>query len=635
MQAYIPVPMPRLALSLLVLTAVFASAADITITNPPEPKLVGPLLRPFHFEKRIVSDPVFKDSARLEALVKAGNLYLSVNDMVALVLENNLDIDLQRYGPFLAKEVQRRTEGGGYLRNVDSPVLAGPQSVSLAGVSVNANGLAGGSGVGSGGGIVSQIGPIPPSLDPQVYAVYSLGHTTTPLTNTLLNQTTALTNDYRQFVFQYSQQFATGTSVSLTYLANRSKLNSPTPLLNPSTTGFIDLTINQNLLQGRSIAVNNRDIVVARNNLKVTTLQLKRQVVTTVSAALNLYWDLVSFLESQRITERAVQASEKLYQDNQNQARLGALAPIEVTRAAAAVSSAKQDLLIAQTNVAQQETLLKNALSRNGSDSVWLDNVHILPLDPIVVPAQASAPVVAELIREAVENRAEIEQTRLNLESNKILIKGDKNGLLPNLSAFAELTNNGLSGERNALYNNCCGSPDNYFVGGTGTLAGQLVRRNFPNYSAGFSLNIPLRNRAAQADYVTDLLQLRQTEIQLKRALNQVSVDVKNAVIGVEQARLRYETAVNTRRLGEQSLEAEQNRFKYGAVPDATMVIQSQKDLSAAQSSEVQAMANYTHAKIAFDEAVGRTLNENHITLSEAVAGRVARDSSIPEGGAR
>lgn len=624
--------MPRLAFCLLVSTVAFAAPADITITNPAEPRLVGPLLRPFHFEKRIVSNPSFQDSPRLESLVKAGNLYLAVNDMIALVLENNLDIDLQRYGPFLAKEVQRRTEGGGFLRNVDTPVLAGAQSVSLAGVNTNANGLAGGSGVGSGGGIVSQIGPVPPSLDPSIFTSYNFGHTTTPLTNTRLNQTTALTNDYRQFVFQYSQQFITGTSGSFTYLSNRSKLNSPTPLLNPSTSGFIDITINQNLLQGRSISVNNRDMVVARNNLKVTTLQLKRQVVTTVSATLNLYWDLVSFIENQHITERALQAAEKLYQDNQNQARLGALAPIEVTRAAAAVSSARQDLLIAQTNVAQQETLLKNALSRNGSDSVWLDNVHIVPLDPIVVPAAAGAPVVADLIREAMENRPEVEQTRVNLESNKILIKGDKNGLLPNLSAFAEFTNNGLAGERNALYNNCCGSPDAYFVGGTGTLLGQLARRNFPNYSAGFSLNIPLRNRAAQADYVTDMLQLRQTEIQLKRTLNQVSVDVKNAVIGLEQARLRYETAVNTRKLGEQSLEAEQNRFKYGAVPDATLVIQAQKDLSAAQSSEVQAMANFSHARISFDEAVGRTLSENHITLSEAVAGRVTRESVIPAG---
>ncbi|MES1257123.1 MAG: hypothetical protein ABUS51_01785, partial [Acidobacteriota bacterium] len=130
--------------------------SEITVTAPPPPRVVGPLLRPFHLEKRIVSPARLADSPRLQALVRGGNLYLTAQDVVALVLENNLDIDIQRYGPFLAREVQRRTEGGGFLRSVDTGVLQGPQSVSLAGVNVNANGLAGGAGVGSGGGYVSQ-----------------------------------------------------------------------------------------------------------------------------------------------------------------------------------------------------------------------------------------------------------------------------------------------------------------------------------------------------------------------------------------------------------------------------------------------------------------------------------------------
>ena len=158
----------------------------------------------------------------------------------------------------------------------------------------------------------------------------------------------------------------------------------------------------------------------------------------------------------------------------------------------------------------------------------------------------------------------------------------------------------------------------------------QIFRRNFPNYSAGFSLNIPFRNRAAQADYVTDQLQLRQTELQLQRAMNQVRVDVKTALIGLQQARARYETAVDTRALAEQTLEAEQSRFKYG-VSTVALVIQAQKDLAADQDGEVQAMANYTHAKIAFDLAMGRTLDVNHISMEEALAGQVQRESVIPD----
>ena len=609
--------------------AVFAQSSEVSIETPKPVPVVGRLLSPFHIEKRFVPPARLANSPRLESLVRGGNLYLSVQDVIALVLENNLDIAVQRYSPFLGREVLRRTEGGGYLRQVDTPLLAGPTSVSTAGVSVNANGLAGGTGIGAGGGIVSQIGPLPPNLDPSVYASLQLGHLTTPLTNTLLNQTSALTNNYRQFVFQYSQQFITGTSGAFTYLNYRSLLNSSTPLFNPSLVGFVDLQITQNLLQGLSIGVNNRDIRVARNNMKVSDLQVKLQVATTVSAVLNLYWDLVSFIDAVRIKEQALATAQKLYDDYRKMLEIGALPAVEVTRAAAQVSVSKEDLLFAQTNVAQQEIVLKNALSRNAIANAWLDDVHIVPLNPIEVPKAEDLKPVPELIADALSNRAEIGRSKINIESQKILIKGDRNGMLPTLQAFLELTNHGLSGPVNPLYNGCCGSPDPYFVGGTGNVLGQILRRNFPDYSAGFSLTIPFRNRAAQADYVTDQLQLRQNELQLQRAINQVTVDVKTSVIGLQQARARYQTAVDTRVLAEQSLKDEQNRFQHG-VSSVALVIQSQRDLATAEDAEVQAMANYTHARIAFDLAMGRTLEVNHISLREAVTGHVGRESIIP-----
>jgi outer membrane protein TolC len=456
------------------------------------------------------------------------------------------------------------------------------------------------------------------------------GHQSTPLTNEQLNQTSALTNDYRQFVFQYSQQFITGTNAQLTFSDYRSLENSPANLFNPSITGFLDLQISQNLLQGFNIGVNNRDIRIAKNNMKVTNLQLKLQVATTVSAALNLYWDLVSFVDAVRIKEQALATSQKLHDDDEKMVKIGSLPAVEVTRAAAQVSVSKEDLLFAQTNVQQQEIVLKNALSRNAMANAWLDDVHIVPLDPIQVPETDEVKALKELIPEAILSRIEIEQSKVNIDSEKIAIRGSRNGLLPTLQAFLELTNNGLSGPVNPILCGTCGVPDPYFIGGTGNALAQVFRRDFPNYSAGVSLTIPFRNRAAQADYVTDQLQLRQAELKLQRAANQVTVDVKTALIGLQQARARYETAVDTRKLGEQSLKDEQNRFQHG-VSSVTLVIQAQRDVANDQDAEVQAMANYTHAKIAFDMAMGRTLDVNHISMQEAAAGSVARPSAIPE----
>jgi outer membrane protein TolC len=389
------------------------------------------------------------------------------------------------------------------------------------------------------------------------------------------------------------------------------------------------LYLTQNLLQGRSLGVNNRQIRIAKNNMKVTNLQVELQVGTTVAAVLNLYWDLVSFNEAVRIKERAVETAQTLYEGNRKQVEIGAMAGIEITRSAAGVSSAKEDLLIAQTNVQQQEIVLKNALSRNGMENTWLDDVHIVPLDSIEVPKSEEVRPVQDLIGEALKSRLEIERGKLNMESQKLTVEGTKNGLLPSLQAFAEFTHKGLSGPANPLYNNCCGGPNDFFLGGYGNLFSQIFRRNFPDYSAGFSLNIPFRNRQSQADYVTDMLQLRQAELQFQRSVNQVRVDVKTALIGLQQARARYETAVNTRKLSEQSLEAENKRFQAG-VGSVALVMQAQRDLANTQDAEVQSMANYTHAQIFFDQAMGRTLAVNKISMDEALEGKVKRESVVP-----
>ena len=606
-----------------------APAAEVAVTNPKAPRYVGPILRPFHLEKRIVAPAKLTNSPRLESLVRSGNLYLSAQDVIALALENNLDIAIQRYSPFLAREVLRRAEAGQLLRAVDTPVAPGPTSVSTAGVSTNGNGL-GGAGLASGAGLVTGIGQNPPNLDPSIFVNAQFGHVTTPQSNTSFVGTTSLTNSYRYLQFGYSQSFVTNTFIQFVGQTTRSNYNSSTYLFNPSINGYFDFQVNQPLLQGFGSGVNDRYIKVAKNNMKITDMQMKLQVATTISAVLNLYWDLVSFIDAVRIKEQALTTAQNLLEGNKKQVSIGALPAVEVTRAAAEVSSSKEDLLIAQTNVAQQEIVLKNALNRNGLENTWLDDVHIIPLDRIVVPQTEEIQPIQDLLQEALTNRQDILQSKVNVESAKFLARGDKNSLLPSLSAFAELTNHGLAGPANPLYSNCCGEPNPFFIGGLGSVFSQLFRRNFPDYSAGIAFTVPIRNRSAQADYVTDELQLRQRELTLQRSINQVRVDVKTAVIGLQQARTRYQTAVDTRLLAEQSLKNEQSRFQYG-VSTVALVIQAQKDLATNQDAEVQAMANYTHARIAYDFALGRTLDVNHISMEEARSGQVQRESRIPD----
>ena len=566
---------------------------------------------------------------RLEALVRAGNLYLSAQDVIALALENNLDIEIQRYGPLLTKEVLLRATGGGPLRDVGVSVAAGPTSVSTTGVSLNASGGAtttAGAGVSSSGGILTQLGPTIPNLDPNLSLYANFGHYTSPQSNTVLTGTTAVILEQRQFQGQFSQYTDFGLYGQLTYGSTYNHYNSLAFDVNPYNSAYIDLQFTQNLLYGFGRSVLGRNIKVAKNNEKASTLQFKQQVITTVSSVLNLYWDLVSFNEDLRARRDELATAQALFEDNKKQVQIGTLAPIEVTRAESQVYASQQDLLISQTNLLQQETVLKNALSRNGVASPLMADVHVIPLDTIQVPEKDELKPLDDLVREAMGKRVEILQQQINIDSNKVNLVGVKNELKPTLQAFVDLRNSGLSGD--AVVNGF-GSPDPFLVGGYGNVLAQIFRRNYPTYSAGLSLNIPLRNRIAQSDYATSALQLRQQELQLQKQTNQVRVDVQNAVIGLRQARVRYDSAVKARILQQQTLDADKKKYTLGA-STVFQVVQDQQTLAAAESTETQALANYSHARIAFDQSLGTTLEVNHISLEEALNGRVARQSVLP-----
>ena len=586
---------------------------------------LGFLVNPYR--AGVVPPVHLENSGRFSQLIRAGNLYLSAHDIVALAIENNIDVEIQRYGPLLARQVLLRAQGGGALRSVGQGVVAGPQSVSLQGVTANASVINAGSGVTSGGGIVTQLGPSIPSLDPTLVVFANVAHSTSVQSNTFLTGTTALVSSTRTFQSQIVKNFDWGLTGQLTFASTRIGLNSQLFNLNPYTQGFLDLQVTQNLLQNFGRAVIGRNIRVQKNNVKVSMLQFQQQLIATVSAALNLYWDLVSFHADVDARRRELETSRQLLEDNRKQVDLGALAPIEITRAESQLYSSEQDLVTSQTNLLQQETILKNYLSRNGITEGGLSSLRIVPLDSFEVPEKEETRPLEDWINQALANRVELQQARLNLDSNRMNLVGIQSSLRPTLQAFGELTNNGLSGDLTAL--GALQPGIGRLVGGYGNLLSQIAGRAYPNYSAGVSLNIPLRNRAAQADYATSLLEIRQNELNLRKNINQIRVDVQNALVGLEQARARYEAARRARILQEQTLAGDRRRNELGALV-IYQVMTDQRDFASAESAEVQSMANYTHARIAFDQALGATLAVNHVSVSEALQGQVSQPSVLP-----
>lgn len=608
----------------------------------PVPGATNPQLDTGGFFSRIASpytapnipNVQLSNSSRLEALIRAGRIYLSLQDAIALALENNLDIAVSRYGPQIADIDLLRAKAGGLLRGVPTAVQQGATSAlsTASGAGSGSSGTSFSSATnsttgGAGGAVITQTGVAPLNLDPLLYSSYQWGHRTTIYSNTVTTGTNSLTTEAHSWNTGFQQSFITGTTFSAGFNTDIGVLsNNRYSLLNPVTQGNIQLQLTQRLLQGFGPAVNNRNIRIAKNNQRVSDLVFKQQVITTIASIINLYWDLVSFNEDLRVRRQALSVAEKFYGDQKKQVEIGTIAPIEVVRAEANVAQAQQDLTNAETSVLQQETIIKNELSRTGVSSPTISEARLVPTDQLRLPEKEPVEPIQDLVAKAVDLRPELEQTTINIRNTKIGIQGDKSALLPSLDFQASIQNNGLAGERNALY--VGENPtDAYFVGGLGGSLGQMFRRNFPNYTFALSLQIPLRNRTAQADYARDMLTLRQQELQAQSQINSIRVDVQQALIGVTQARARYQFALKTRVLQEQTLDAEQKKYALGA-STAFQVIETQRDLAAAQAAEVAAMAAYNRARTQLDYATGQILDKFNVELGEAKRGVVSTPPS-------
>jgi outer membrane protein len=577
-----------------------------------------------------------ENSGRLGNLVRAGMLYLTVQDAIALALENNMDIEVARYNPILAEWQLERSRAGGALPGVPSSAaqagnVANGQGVvgSQAAAGVNTGGN-GGNGPSATNATIAQIGPIAQTLDPIIQENTVFSHQTAPQADTVQSVLPVLISATRNSSFSYQQGFLIGGNITATYRDSYLNENAPTDVLNPSSAPSLTLTYQQNLLRGFGVGVNARTIRVSQLNVKASALNFKTQVSNTVNQVLNLYYALSAGYEDIRAKSNAVEVAQKFYENSGLQERAGTLARLDVITAESQLATAQYDLVNSETTLRQQELQLKNLLSRRGIADPLLASVQIVPLDRIAVPETDEFPPVKDLVQTALANRSDLAAERLGITSSEISALGTKNGILPLLVGLVSESTVGLSGTPQLAVSSFGVQTSNpYFDGGIGTAVGQVLRRNFPTNRALGYFQAPLRNDQAQADYAIDQLQLRQSQIQLSKDLNQVAVDVSNYRVAMRQAGGRYRAAVQTRILQQQLLDAEQKKLAGGASTPFN-VVQQQRDLVAAQSAEIAALVDFSNARVALEQTLGTTLEANHVSIAEAQAGKVQRVSSLP-----
>jgi outer membrane protein len=600
-------------------------------TNSPElwPNITAP------YKTWYVNPGALSNSPRLEQLMQSGKLNLSLQDAIALALENSMDIVVQRYNPWMADTSILKTKAGGFGYGV-------PNSLSA----------------GSTANLPSLI--FDPYLTQSVSINSALIAVNNPLTSgTGTNGISSLGVHNSSFNTAFSQGFSTGTTVNVFWDNTRSSSTSAFNLFDPAVQSTIGINFAQQLLQGVGRDITRRNILIAENNRKIADLAFAQQAITTVTNTITAYWELVYARQNVQVQQQAVTVSNKLYNDNKKQLEIGTMAPLDVTRAESELATDTQNLIVAQTTQLQDELVLKNFISKDPTASDLID-VEIIPTDKPDAPQSIQLAPFAEAVKEAFVNRPDVQEQMLNVKNGEIDVKATKNALLPLATLTGTYTSTGLAGNSLATASaaaagqqvvgadgtpvtvlNSGGLPIPVFVPTTTTTVtgvnkqglsdslSQVFHNRFPSYTVGVNLTLPLRNRSAQADSVHAQLTQRQLEAQMQQIKNSAVLDVRNTSIALEQGRAQVQAASKARELQQQTFDAEQKKYQLGA-STVYNVILTQRDLITAQGTELRALANLAEAKANYERALGRTLQINSVTIAGAKKGDIEKDTLIP-----
>jgi outer membrane protein len=602
------------------------------------------------YTPRHLDAPNLSNTPRIDALMRDGKIYLSLNDAIALALENNLDIAIARYNLNIADTDVMRAKAGATILGVNAGVVQNTPGGGVGGIGATAGASTGGTSLGAGGigagtnGLVSSTlgqGPLITSFDPILTGTLQMDRAN-QLSSSAFNGVPVINQNTGTANFAYQQGFAWGTNLSIGFNNVHQTNNVPFTTFSPLVSSGFQFRVTQHLLQGLGFSANTRFIRIAKNNRELSDVAFRLQIIDSVDQIENIYWDLVFAYENARVQNESLAFAQKTLSDTKKQVEIGSLAPIEVVRAQSTVAQDQQLVTTAQTNLQLEQLLMKNALTRTLKDPV-LATAEVIPTSTIQVPQQEPVVPTEDLINEALRHRAELVESRIDLNSRDVSNKAVRSALLPTLDLFAYYGGSGLGGDlrpglslcapgQSPITFNCAVVPSqfqNSRTVGYGTALDNLVSSAAPDKGVGLQLNIPLRNRAAQAVQIRSELEYRQAQMRLQQIENQVGIEVRNAQYAVQQNRASVDSAKAAVDLARQSLDAEQKKYQFGT-STATLVLQFQSQLATAESTLVNATVAYEKSRLELDRATGRLLDQLGISIDDAARGHVTHAPNAP-----
>ena len=508
------------------------------------------------------------DAQVMSELIRNGQLPLTMGDFINLILQNNLDVNVNRLAPASSE----------YLINTFYKQFE-------------------------------------PSIHFQAAVTRSNNPATTALAGAKIQ--TALQGAYN---VGFQQNLTTGTLVGVDVLMNRNSSNSLFSTINPNWAGSLRYSLTQHLLRDFGRKTNTHLIRAAKNTEKMSEVQFEKQMMDLVAQGQRSYWDLVFSAEDIKVKQRSMDLAQKTLSDNQIQVQIGTLAPIDLVQAESEVANRRVQYVTSTYTEVLTQDQVKKLITTQGDPGTIL--AKLTPMQGVRKPDPSDVPSVEDAIKIALENRPELKQLQVDLENKNIDYEYTKNQLLPSFDMIGSYTQSGTAGTLAPIQCDplvrACTPPNPDVIGGLGTAFGQIFGYNYGGYSVGFNLTIPLRNRAAQGDNARAATDKRIAESRITAQAQQIALEVRNALTQVDMNRAKIEAAQKARELAEQRLSAEQKKFDLGA-STIRFVLEEQRNVAQAQTDELQSLVNYTKSLVDVDRATGMTLKKNNIEIEKAL----------------
>lgn len=590
-----------------------------------------------HFTAPYRQQPIppisLENSPRLKDLIHDGKLQISMADALALAIENNLDISVERQVVPMSQTDVLRSSAGSAARGFSGATI--PLGLSAGALGTGVSTAVTGGGVGntggiSGGGGAPIIGPVG-TFDPTINYNFSWDRTVTPLNTLVVAGVPAATGYTTSHSGSYTQLLPTGTSYFVSLNGLRFSSTQQNQLFNPYIATRMSMGFNQPLLSGFGRKSNLRFLLVAKNNENVSGAIFRTQLQATMLQVENAYWDMAQFQQNVKVAQDALVAAQSLYENSKRQAEVGALAPLDVVSAQSAMAGAERDLVLAQTNFQIQEIALKNLLSKRIDPE--LETAQIVTTDPLPEPRDSDIPALQDVLAEAFRSRPDLQVAQMNLLNEQISTQYTANNLLPTGNVFGQYAASGLQGNCVVTARATCNTTGlavgTVVPSGTASSLNQMIDARFPEETVGFSATLPIKNRSAQADNLRAQFETQQTQVNLQALRNQAELAIRQAMIGLVQGKAQIEAAHEAAVLAQQSLDAEQKKLQVGASTFYNVVLR-QRDLTTAQYAEIQAGDAYAKALVSMDQARGTMLERNGMAFNDALSGTITQMPNPP-----